>query len=65
MAGAFLSLRQVLPDRYPADRDIDAYLVEENSLGRMFDYGAIAPRMQRLRLVGPRTRAARSARAVL
>ena len=48
MAGAFLSLRQVLPDRYPADQDIDAYLVDENSLGRMLDYGAIAPRMQRL-----------------
>jgi hypothetical protein len=48
MAGAFLSLRRVLPDRYPLARDLDAYLAAENSLGRMLDYGVIAPRMQRL-----------------
>jgi hypothetical protein len=48
MAGAFLSLRRVLPDRYPLARDLDAYLADENSLGRMLDYGVIAPRMQRL-----------------
>jgi hypothetical protein len=48
MAGAFLSLRRVLPDRYPADREVDVYLVDENSLGRMLDYGVIAPRLQRL-----------------
>ena len=39
-------MRPVLPDSYPADRDIDAYLVDENSLGRMLDYGVIAPRLQ-------------------
>ena len=48
MAGAFLSLRRVLPDRYPADREVGVYLVDENSLGRMLDYGVIAPRLQRL-----------------
>jgi hypothetical protein len=48
MAGAFLSLGRVLPDRYPLARDLDAYLADENSLGRMLDYGVIAPRMQRL-----------------
>jgi hypothetical protein len=48
MAGAFLSLRRVLPDRYPLARDLDAYLANENNLGRMLDYGVIVPRMQRL-----------------
>lgn len=48
MVGAFLSLRRVLPERYPPARDLDAYLAEENRLGRMLDYGVIAPRMQRL-----------------
>jgi hypothetical protein len=48
MAGAFLSLRRVLPDRYPLARDLDAYLADENSFGRMLDYGVIVPRMQRL-----------------
>ena len=46
MAGAFLSLRRVLPDRYPLAHDVDAYLADENSLGRMLDYGVIVPRMQ-------------------
>jgi hypothetical protein len=48
MAGAFLSLRRVLPDRYPLDGHLDAYLADENGLGRMLDYGLIAPRMQGL-----------------
>lgn len=48
MAGAFLSLRRVLPDRYPLAHDVDAYLADENSLGRMLDYGVIVPRVQRL-----------------
>jgi hypothetical protein len=48
MAGAFLSLRRVLPDRYPLAKDLDAYLADEQNLGRMLDYGVIAPRLQRL-----------------
>jgi hypothetical protein len=48
MVGAFLSLRRVLPERYPPARELDAYLADENNLGRMLDYGVIAPRMQRL-----------------
>ena len=48
MAGAFLSLRNVLPDRYPLDREVEEYLVAENRLGRMIDYGVIAPRLQTL-----------------
>lgn len=48
MAGAFLSLRRVLPDRYPLDADIEMYLERENGLGRVLDYGVIAPRLQAL-----------------
>jgi hypothetical protein len=48
MAGAFLSLGRVLPNRYPLDGDLDAYLADEHSLGRMLDYGVIGPRLQRL-----------------
>jgi hypothetical protein len=48
MVGAFLSLRRVLPDRYPLARDLDEYLADEQGLGRMLDYGVIVPRIQRL-----------------
>ena len=48
MAGAFLSLRRVLPQRYPLDRDLDTYLADENNVGRLLDYGVIVPRIQRL-----------------
>jgi hypothetical protein len=48
MAGAFLSLGRVLPDRYPLAHDLEAYLVAEHGLGRMVDYGVIGPRVQAL-----------------
>jgi hypothetical protein len=48
MAGVFLSLRRVLPDRYPLDRDVDRYIAEEQRVGRTLDYAVIAPRLQRL-----------------
>jgi hypothetical protein len=48
MAGAFLSLRRVLPHRYPLDRELDAYLADENNIGRLLDYGVIVPRIQML-----------------
>jgi hypothetical protein len=48
MAGAFLSLRRVLPDRYPLEGDVQSYLIAENGLGRMLDYGVIGPRVQAL-----------------
>jgi len=48
MAGAFLSLARVLPDRYPLASDVDTYLAGEQSLGRLLDYGVIAPRLQPL-----------------
>ena len=48
MAGAFLSLRRVLPDRYPLARDVERYIADEQRLGRMLDYAVIVPRLQRL-----------------
>ena len=48
MAGAFLSLRRVLPNRYPLDRDVERYIAEEQRLGRVLDYAVIVPRLQRL-----------------
>jgi hypothetical protein len=46
MAGAFLSLGRVLPDRYPLAQDVDAYLADEHRLGRLLDYSVIVPRLQ-------------------
>jgi len=48
MAGAFLSLRPVLPYDYPLEDPIESYLPLENRLGRAFDYGVIVPRLQAL-----------------
>jgi hypothetical protein len=48
MAGAFLSLRRVLPASYPLDDAVDTYLPVENRLGHVLDYGVIAPRLQAL-----------------
>jgi hypothetical protein len=48
MAGAFLSLRRVLPDRYPLDSHVDLYIADEQRLGRMLDYAVIVPRLQPL-----------------
>ena len=48
MAGAFLSLGRVLPDRYPLAREVDAYLADEHRLGRLLDYAVLLPRIQRV-----------------
>jgi hypothetical protein len=48
MTGVFLSLRRVLPDRYPLALDIERYVADEQRLGRLLDYAVIAPRLQRL-----------------
>ena len=48
MAGAFLSLARILPDRYPLQDSIESYLTAEHNLGQMLDYGVIVPRLQRL-----------------
>jgi hypothetical protein len=48
MTGVFLSLRRVLPNRYPLDRDVERYTAQEQRLGRLLDYAVIAPRAQLL-----------------
>ena len=48
MAGVFLSLSRVLPNRYPLGDDVERYTGEEQRLGRVLDYAVIAPRAQRL-----------------
>jgi hypothetical protein len=48
MAGVFLSLRRVLPNRYPLDQDVERYVAQEQRLGRTLDYAVIVPRLQRL-----------------
>ena len=48
MAGAFLSLRRVLPDRYPLAFHVDRYIADEQRLGRLLDYAVIVPRLQAL-----------------
>jgi hypothetical protein len=48
-ADLFLSLQNVLPDVYPLTLSaIDDVLAQENRLGRVFDYGVIAPRIESL-----------------
>jgi hypothetical protein len=48
MAGAFLSLRRVIPNHYPLAHDAEWYIADEQRLGRLLDYAVIAPRLQRL-----------------
>src|SRR6185503_16777333 len=48
MAGVFLSLRRVLPNRYPLDGDVERYIADEQRLGRLLDYAVIVPRLQRM-----------------
>ncbi len=48
MAGAFLSLSRVLPNRYPLELDVERYVADEQRLGRLLDYAVIVPRLQRL-----------------
>ncbi len=48
MVGVFLSLRRVLPDRYPLTLEVEEYVAREQRLGRTLDYAVIVPRVQRL-----------------
>jgi hypothetical protein len=48
MAGAFLSLARVLPDRYPPPGRLDDYLRGEHSVGRVLDYAVIRPKLAAL-----------------
>ena len=47
-AGVFVSLRRVLPDRYPLALDVASYVADEQRLGRLLDYAVIVPRLQPL-----------------
>ena len=48
MVVAFLSLRRVLPNRYPLALDVEGYIADEQRLGRLLDYAVIVPRLQRM-----------------
>jgi hypothetical protein len=48
LVGVFLSLRRVLPNRYPLPLDVEDYVADEQRLGRALDYAVIVPRLQRL-----------------
>ena len=48
MAGVFLSLGRVLPDRYPLSFDVEHYIADEQPLGQLLDYAVIAARLQPL-----------------
>jgi hypothetical protein len=47
VAGVFLSLRRVLPNRYPLELDVEQCVADEQRLGRLLDYAVILPRLQR------------------
>jgi hypothetical protein len=46
VAEVFLSLRRVLPDHYPLALGVEAYIADEQRLGRLLDYAVIVPRLQ-------------------
>jgi hypothetical protein len=48
IAGVFLSLRRVVPNRYPLAYEVERYIAAEHRLGRILDYAVIVPRLQRL-----------------
>ena len=48
MAGVFLSLRRVVPNRYPLVYEVERYIAAEHRLARILDYAVIVPRLQRL-----------------
>jgi hypothetical protein len=45
VTGIFLSLSRVLPDRYPLGEDLQSYINDERSVGRLLDLGMIRPRL--------------------
>jgi hypothetical protein len=48
IAGLFLSLGRVVPNRYPLALEVERYIADEHRLGRILDYAVIVPRLQRL-----------------
>jgi hypothetical protein len=45
MTGMFLSVSRVLPNLYPLLGDLDDYIADEHTIGRLLDLGVIAPRL--------------------
>jgi hypothetical protein len=48
MTSLFLSVSRVLPDRYPLSGDLEDYVANEHTLGRLLDLGVITPRLEEL-----------------
>jgi hypothetical protein len=48
MTGIFLSISRVLPDVYPLAGDLDSYIANEHTVGRLLDLGVIVPRLPAL-----------------
>jgi hypothetical protein len=48
MTGMFLAVSRVLPHTYPLDGELDDYIADENTVGRILDLGVIAPRLAEL-----------------
>lgn len=48
MTGMFLSVSRVLPHRYPLAGQLEDYIADEHTLGRLLDVGVIVPRLTEL-----------------
>ena len=48
ITGMFLSVSRVLPLRYPLEGELDDYIADEHTLGRLLDVGVIVPRLTEL-----------------
>jgi hypothetical protein len=48
ITGMFLSVSRVLPLRYPLQGELDDYIADEHTLGRLLDVGVIVPRLTEL-----------------
>jgi hypothetical protein len=48
MTCIFLSVSRVLPNLYPLDGELDDYIADEHTVGRLLDLGVIAPRLTEL-----------------
>lgn len=45
VTGTFLSVSRVLPLRYPLNGELDDYIADEHTIGRLLDVGVIVPRL--------------------
>ena len=48
MTGLFLSVSRVLPDVYPLNGELDDYIADEHTIGRLLDLGVIVARIPEL-----------------